>query len=225
MSFNDLSKVHNDWHAVLRSEFEADYFKTLIDTIKKDQTGGATIYPPDDQIFRAFHHHGPQGIRVVILGQDPYHGEGQAMGLSFSVPEGIKIPPSLRNIYKEISDDIGANPPKSGDLSQWSRQGVFLLNSALTVKAGQAGSHSKIGWHKFTDTIIAHLNASNAGLVFLLWGAHAISKSNLIDREKHLILESVHPSPLSAYRGFFGCKHFSKANAWLNAQGHKSIDW
>lgn len=185
------------------------------------------IYPAQEHIFRALELTPFDDIRIVLLGQDPYHGEGQAHGLAFSVPEGCKVPPSLRNIFKEITSDIYADMPQifSSDLSRWAQQGVLLLNAALTVEAGRAGSHRKLGWHMLTDQIVATLNQKCQHLVFLLWGAHAHAKGALIDPHKHLVLKAVHPSPLSAYRGFFGCRHFSQANTYLLEYGQEPIIW
>ena len=185
------------------------------------------VYPPTERVFRALELTPFADVRTVILGQDPYHGEGQAHGLAFSVPEGTKTPPSLRNIFKEVASDIYGDdaPTFSTDLERWARQGVLLLNSSLTVEAGRAGSHQKLGWHALTDQIVETLSQQRHHLDFMLWGPHAQSKRALIDSEHHLVLESAHPSPLSAYRGFFGCRHFSKANAYLNAHGKPPIAW
>jgi len=185
------------------------------------------IYPKEQQVFRSLALTPLPEVRVVLLGQDPYHGEGQAQGLAFSVPDGIRIPPSLRNIFKEITSDIYGDTFQSfsSDLSRWARQGVLLLNAALTVEAGRAGSHKKLGWHALTDQIVATLSQESQHLVFLLWGAHAQKKEALINAQNHLVLKTVHPSPLSAYRGFFGCRHFSQTNAYLQAHGKESIVW
>lgn len=185
---------------------------------------GHVIYPQAHEIFAALRQ-APEDIRVVILGQDPYHGENEAMGLSFSVPKGVKIPPSLRNIYKELASDLQQDIPTHGDLRAWAEQGVLLLNTSLTVTAHQAGSHGRIGWQAITDAIIAHVNQQSAACVFLLWGKWAQSKAKHIDTHKHLILESVHPSPLSVHRGFWGCRHFSQTNAWLKQHGISEIRW
>lgn len=186
-----------------------------------------TVYPPADRVFRALELTPFNDVRAIILGQDPYHGPGQAHGLAFSVPEGIKAPPSLRNMFKEIASDVyGGDPPTfSTNLERWARQGVLLLNSSLTVEAGQAGSHQKLGWHALTDQIVETLSQQRRHLVFMLWGAHAQSKRALIDGDAHLVLESAHPSPLSAYRGFFGSRHFSQANAYLEAHKKAPISW
>lgn len=220
-----IKQLPVDWANILREEFEQDYFKSLQNTLQAEHQARAIIYPQEKNIFQAFHQTTLANVRVVILGQDPYHGEGQAMGLSFSVPEGVKVPPSLKNIFKEIARDIGTTPPAHGDLTRWAKQGVFLLNTALTVRAKEAGSHSRIGWHKFTDAVIQEISAQRENVVFLLWGNHAISKRNLIDEDQHLVLISVHPSPLSAHRGFVGCDHFSKANTYLKDKDQTPIDW
>ena len=184
-----------------------------------------TIYPPKDDLFRAFHETPLADVKVVILGQDPYHNVGQAMGMSFSVRRGIEVPPSLVNIYKEIHDDIGCAIPSHGDLTHWARQGVFLLNTVLTVRAHQANSHAGIGWEEFTDAVLRALDAQGRPIVYLLWGAPARKKKAMLQGSSQLILEAPHPSPLSAYRGFFGCRHFSKANAFLKDHGIEPIDW
>ncbi len=200
--------------------------EALIQRVEKLRQTRA-IYPPGDRVFRALELTPFNDVRAVILGQDPYHGEGQAHGLAFSVPDGVKAPPSLRNIFKEVANDIygGAPPAFSTDLERWARQGVLLLNSSLTVEAGRAGSHQKLGWHALTDQIVETLSQHRRYLVFILWGAHAQSKRALIDADRHRVLESAHPSPLSAYRGFFGCRHFSQANAYLAAHEQAPITW
>lgn len=213
------------WRAALAGEFGEDYFLKLEAEIDERRAAGAAVYPPEASIFAAFNLTPLDAVKLVILGQDPYHGPGQAMGLSFSVPEGMKVPPSLRNMIKEIADDIGACALTSGDLSGWAAQGVLLLNTSLTVEDGKAGSHSKLGWMRFTDRAIAALSEAREGVVFVLWGGHAQKKAGLIDTSKHLVLAGPHPSPLSAYRGFFGCKHFSEANAYLEASGRTPIVW
>lgn len=207
---------------ILREEY-ADTLLQKIHYLRREQT----IYPAQQDVFRALEMTSFDRVSVVILGQDPYHGEGQAHGLAFSVPDGVRIPPSLRNIFKEISADIYADTPPSfsTDLSRWARQGVLLLNATLTVEAGRAGSHQKLGWQKITDALVETLSQKRSQIVFMLWGAHAQSKRALIDTQRHLVLESVHPSPLSAYRGFFGCRHFSRANAYLQAHGKSAILW
>ena len=214
-----------EWQTRLESEFQAPYFRALNNFYAQCLTNGDEIYPPRDQIFAAFNLTKLDQVKVVILGQDPYHGPGQAMGLSFSVPEGVKIPPSLRNIYKEILSDIGTVQHDTGDLSEWARQGVLLLNSVLTVEAAQAGSHRSQGWENFTDAAIRSVSETAEPCVFMLWGGWAKTKTPLIDTEKHLILTTAHPSPLSAYRGFNGCGHFSAANAFLDENGRGKIIW
>ena len=214
-----------EWQTRLESEFQAPYFRALNNFYAQCLTNGDEIYPPRDQIFAAFNLTKLDQVKVIILGQDPYHGPGQAMGLSFSVPEGVKIPPSLRNIYKEILSDIGTVQHDTGDLSEWARQGVLLLNSVLTVEAAQAGSHRGQGWETFTDAAIRSVSETAEPSVFMLWGGWAKTKAPLIDTDKHLILETAHPSPLSAYRGFNGCGHFSAANAFLEGKGRGKIIW
>jgi len=221
---NENINIHAEWYKVLQDQFESDYFKTLKDFLVEEKAT-QVIYPPDNQIFSAFDYTPFSQVKVVILGQDPYHGAGQAHGMCFSVQEGITHPPSLRNIYKEIESDLGIPYPQSGHLVPWAQQGVFLLNATLTVRAHQAGSHQKKGWETFTNAVIKTLSDQKEGLIFILWGKFAIAKSKLIDADKHYILQGVHPSPLSAYRGFFGCKHFSKANELLNSQGKTTINW
>lgn len=184
-----------------------------------------TIYPPIEQRFRALQMLAPADVRVVILGQDPYHGPKQAMGLSFSVPNGVAVPPSLQNMYKELVEDVGFQPPSHGDLTAWAEQGVLLLNSVLSVRAGAAGSHAKRGWEALTDCLLRNLAAQHDHIVFLLWGSYAQRKAEYLDPQRHLLLHAPHPSPLSAYRGFLGCRHFSLANAYLHATGQRTIDW
>lgn len=218
-------KIDPSWFAVLQPQFEAAYFAELKDFLVAERAQH-TCYPPGGKIFAAFDTTPFDKVKVVILGQDPYHEPGQAMGLCFSVPQGIQVPPSLVNIIKEINTDLGTQIPVScGDLSGWAEQGVLLLNATLTVRAHQAGSHQRHGWETFTDAAIQALSAQRSGIVFLLWGSYAIAKRALIDQTKHLVLTAPHPSPLSAYRGFFGCRHFSQANAYLQAQGQQPIDW
>jgi len=215
-----------DWLSFINEEKKKNYFQALTCFIEGEVASGKTIYPPQQDRFNAFSLTELNKVKVVILGQDPYHGEGQAHGLSFSVPDGVKLPPSLRNIYKEIADDLDfLEMPESGNLTEWAKQGVLLINSVLTVEQSNAGSHAKKGWEQFTDNVIKHINNNCEGVVFLLWGSYAIKKSSLIDEKNHHILTAVHPSPLSAYRGFFGCKHFSKTNAILDAQGKPKINW
>lgn len=212
------------WQQFLAPEFEKDYFRSLERFVDSEYASGE-VFPPEECIFNAFNFCELDSVKVVILGQDPYHEPGQAHGLSFSVPEGVKPPPSLVNIYREIAADIGGEPPMSGDLHRWAAQGVLLLNATLTVRAHEAGSHHKHGWERFTDNVIAELSRQKTGLVFMLWGAYAQKKVALINPHKHLILTAVHPSPLSAYRGFFGCRHFSQANSFLCQNGRDEIVW
>jgi uracil-DNA glycosylase len=220
-----MIRIDSSWYEVLKAQFEAPYFGQLKEFLVGERAQ-YTCYPPGSKIFAAFDRTPFDKVKVVILGQDPYHEPGQAMGLCFSVPDGIAVPPSLVNIIKEINADLGVNIPcTSGDLSGWADQGVLLLNATLTVRAHQAGSHQRHGWELFTDAAIRELSSRRSGLVFLLWGSYAISKKAFIDRGKHLVLTAPHPSPLSAYRGFFGCRHFSQANAYLKAQGIGPIDW
>ena len=214
------------WSEFIKEQKELLYFKALEEFLEQEVKLGKVIYPPLDNRFNAFMLTKLEDVKVVILGQDPYHGEGQAQGLSFSVPNGVKLPPSLRNIYKELADDLNwSEIPDNGDLTKWAKQGVLLINAVLTVEKANAGSHAKKGWEIFTDNVIQHINQKNNGVVFLLWGSYAIKKSTLIDAQKHYTLTAVHPSPLSAYRGFFGCKHFSKANELLIKQGKEPIRW
>ena len=218
-------KIDPSWFAVLQPQFEAPYFAQLKEFLVAERQQH-TCYPPGSKIFNAFDSTPFDKVKVVILGQDPYHEPGQAMGLCFSVPQGIQVPPSLVNIITEINSDLGTNIPKTcGDLSGWATQGVLLLNATLTVRAHQAGSHQRHGWETFTDAAISALSQQRSGLVFLLWGSYAIAKKALIDTTKHYVLTAPHPSPLSAYRGFFGCRHFSKANAYLQQQGQAPVDW
>lgn len=215
----------NTWKAALADIKQSDEFRHATHFVSDERNSGKVIYPPAEQVFNAFKHTEFADVKVVILGQDPYHGAGQANGLAFSVNRDIAIPPSLRNIYKEIADDIGAAPPKHGDLTAWADQGVLLLNTVLTVEANNANSHRNQGWETFTDAVIQSLNQAEQHIVFLLWGAPAQKKSALIDGNKHTILTAPHPSPLSAYRGFFGCKHFSRANKALIVHGQNPIIW
>lgn len=217
-------RIEESWKAVLREEFGKDYFARIAAFLHQEKREGKTIYPPGPLIFNAFQLTPFDKVKVVILGQDPYHGPGQAHGLSFSVQDGVALPPSLQNIYKEIAADIGTIPPASGNLERWARQGVFLLNSVLTVRAGSPTSHSSIGWQTFTDAVIKTISDRKECVVFMLWGNYARSKKPLIDSNKHLILEAAHPSPL-ARGAFFGCRHFSKANNFLIASGQTPIAW
>ena len=214
------------WHEAIGAEKEQAYFQQILHSVKAERAAGTLVYPPAADVFNAFKVTEFKQVKVVILGQDPYHGAGQAHGLSFSVQAGIAPQPSLVNIYKELADDIaGFQIPAHGCLQHWAEQGVLLLNTVLTVRAGQAHSHAALGWETFTDRVIAMLNQEREGLVFLLWGSHAQKKGAFIDRNRHCVLTAPHPSPLSAYRGFFGCKHFSQANAYLQQQGLAAIDW
>jgi uracil-DNA glycosylase len=217
-------RIHPSWLSHLQSEFSKPYFQELSSFVKSEYHT-TTIYPPGKRIFHAFDSCPFDAVKVVILGQDPYHGPNQANGLSFSVNDGVPLPPSLRNIYKEIQSDLGKPIAQSGDLDCWARQGVLLLNATLTVRAGLAGSHQKKGWEQFTDAVIKLLSNQKQDLVFLLWGNYAKAKGQVIDRSKHLVLEAAHPSPLSAHAGFFGCQHFSKTNTYLMLQGKDPIDW
>lgn len=217
-------RIEEGWRNILAEQWEMPYFKTLTDFVRT-QYATTTVYPPASKIFAAFDACPFDKVKVVILGQDPYHGPGQANGLCFSVNPGVPFPPSLINIFKEVSSDTGAAAPSDGDLSRWARQGVFMLNSVLTVEQGRAASHASRGWETLTDAAIAALSANREHLVFLLWGSYAINKGKLIDRSKHLVLTSVHPSPLSAHRGFFGNRHFSRANEYLQAHGITPIQW
>ncbi len=216
--------IHDSWRNLLADEFDKTYFKDLTDFVRLEYKT-KTVYPPPAKIFCALDLCPPENIQVVILGQDPYHGAGQAHGLCFSVNDGVQIPPSLQNIYKEIKSDLGIEIPKSGNLERWANQGVLLLNATLTVVANTAGSHQKKGWETFTDAIIKKISDTQNNAVFMLWGRYAQNKSPLIDEKKHCILKAPHPSPLSAYSGFFGCKHFSKANEYLEFTGKKGITW
>lgn len=228
MSLPNVDPTHiqmePSWLKQLSEEFSKPYFAQIKQFLVREKTLGKTIFPPGPLIFNAFNKTPFEKVRVVIIGQDPYHGQGQAMGLCFSVPKNIPIPASLRNIYKEMHRDIGFTIPNHGDLSSWTDQGVFLLNAILTVEQNQAGSHSKIGWHLFTDEVIRTLSAGRHGLVFLLWGNYARSKKDLIDLTKHTVLEAAHPSPL-ARDAFSGCSHFSKVNTLFQNRGESPINW
>ena len=217
-------KIEESWKRVLAPEFEKPYFRELAQKLHEEKRAGVTIYPPGPLIFNAFQLTPFDKVKVVVIGQDPYHGPGQAEGLSFSVPHGMPLPPSLVNIYREIETDLGVKLHKDGSLRGWAEQGVFLLNAVLTVRAGQAASHSGIGWAAFTDAVIRTLSEQREGLVFLLWGNFARSKKELIDTSRHTVLEAAHPSPL-ARGAFFGCRHFSKTNQILLSQGLDPIDW
>ncbi|HNO70710.1 MAG TPA: uracil-DNA glycosylase [Bacteroidia bacterium] len=216
--------IEESWKTALKEEFNSEYLKTLKAFLIEERSKNI-VYPPASKIFNAFNLTPLDKVKVVIIGQDPYHGAGQANGLCFSVSEGIPQPPSLQNIFKEINSDLGFPIPKSGNLEPWAKQGVLLLNATLTVRANQAGSHQKMGWEYFTDAVIKYLSDKKKGLVFLLWGKFAQAKEILIDKTKHHILKAAHPSPFSVHSGFFGCKHFSKTNEFLIQQGLEEVDW
>jgi len=216
--------IEESWLLALQDEFSAPYFQELKEFLKEEKQN-YEIYPPGSRIFAAFNFTPLTAVKVVLLGQDPYHGRGQAHGLCFSVPDGVKPPPSLVNIYKELHNDLGIPIPKIGNLEKWARQGVMLLNATLTVRSGQAGSHQGKGWETFTDQVIRTISDLRAGVVFLLWGKYAQDKEMLIDTNKHFVLKAPHPSPFSAARGFFGCKHFSQTNKILRDIGLEEIDW
>lgn len=214
------------WQEAIGAEKQAPYFQQILNTVRREREQGITVYPPAADVFNAFRATEFDGVKVVILGQDPYHGAGQAHGLAFSVREGVAVPPSLLNIYKELVQDMaGFQIPTHGCLQAWAEQGVLLLNTVLTVRAGQAHSHAPLGWEQFTDRVVAVLNEAREHLVFMLWGSHAQKKGTIIDRSRHLVLTAPHPSPLSAHRGFFGCRHFSQANSYLKQHGLGEIDW
>lgn len=217
-------KISADWKELLQEEFDKPYFEELTRFVRAEYTSGV-IYPPARNIFRAFDKCPVDSLKVVIIGQDPYHGPGQANGLCFSVNDGIPFPPSLQNIFKEINADLGAEVPQSGNLDRWAEQGVLLLNSVLTVKAHLAASHAGHGWEQFTDAVVRIIAERKQNIVYMLWGSYAQRKGAIADPARNLILKSVHPSPLSAYRGFFGCKHFSQANAYLQSKGKQPIVW
>jgi uracil-DNA glycosylase len=218
-------KLDESWKRVLADEFGKDYMASLRAFLMQEKKAGKVIYPRGDEYFKALDMTPFDKVKVVILGQDPYHGPNQAHGLCFSVHQGVAFPPSLLNIFKEIQQDLGLPMPKHGCLTHWAEQGVLLLNSVLTVEQGKAAAHQGKGWEQFTDSVIRELAEKRQGLVFLLWGSYAIKKGQFIDRKRHLVLTAPHPSPLSAHRGFIGCKHFSKANAFLLERGEKPIDW
>lgn len=217
-------KIEKTWQEVLQTEFDKPYFENLVGFVKQEYASN-TIFPPAGQIFNAFNTCPFNNVKVVILGQDPYHGPGQAHGLCFSVNDGIQFPPSLQNIFKEITSDLGIPAPKTGNLTRWAEQGVLLLNATLTVRSSQAGSHQGKGWEEFTDAVIKTISEKAENVVFILWGSYAIKKKSLINASKHCILTAPHPSPLSSYRGFFGCKHFSQTNAYLASKGKTPIEW
>ena len=219
-----MAALEGAWAKALEAEFRKEYYRELFAFVKEEYAN-AVVYPPSDKLFTALHITPLDKVKVVILGQDPYHEPGQAMGMSFSVPEGVDIPPSLRNIYKEIHEDVGERIPDSGDLTRWAEQGVLLLNAVLTVRAHLANSHKGKGWEQFTDAIIRAVDAQERPIVFMLWGRNAREKKELITNPSHLVLEAAHPSPLSAHNGFFGCKHFSKCNRFLKEHGADTIDW
>lgn len=218
-------KLHPEWLAVLAEEFAQDYMRKLKAFLLERKHAGAVIYPPGPEIFKALDSTPLSRVKVVILGQDPYHGPGQAHGLCFSVPEGVPPPPSLVNIFRELESDLGISMPRHGHLQRWAEQGVLLLNAVLTVERGQAGAHQGKGWERLTDAVVAAVNRHCRHVVFLLWGAHAQRKGAAIDTSRHLVLKAPHPSPLSAHRGFLGCRHFSQANRWLLGQGLEPVDW
>jgi len=218
-------QIEESWKEVLKDEFSKVYFENIVAFLKTEKEKGKVIYPKGADIFNAFNFTPFDAVKVVIIGQDPYHNPNQAMGLSFSVNDGIAPPPSLVNIYKEIKEDLNIPIPNTGNLSKWAKQGVLMLNASLTVEANQPNSHSKIGWHQFTDAVIQKVSEQKEKVVFLLWGKFAQGKESLIDAKQHLILNAAHPSPFSAYNGFFGCKHFSKTNEWLKANKMQTIDW
>lgn len=219
-------QIEESWKAALEGEFQKDYMKDLKAFLLREKQEGKTVFPPGNMIFNAFNHTPFQKVKAVILGQDPYHGQGQAHGLAFSVQKGVTVPPSLRSIYKELKNDIeGFTIPNHGELTKWADEGVLLLNATLTVRKGEPASHHNKGWEKFTDQAIIELSEKKKGIIFLLWGKNAQAKMPLIDANKHFILKAAHPSPYSAEHGFFGCRHFSKTNQLLKEQGLEPIDW
>lgn len=224
ISFPD-AELNPRWLAVIGEEFQAGYMRALADFLRREEDEGQAVYPPRSDIFNALNTTPFDDVKVVIIGQDPYHGEGQAHGLAFSVRPGVRVPPSLRNIYKELDATFGAASRANGDLTSWARQGVLLLNATLTVRRDKAGSHQNRGWEKFTNAVIHAVNDRHEHVVFMLWGSYAQKKGAFIDRAKHLVLEAPHPSPLSAHRGFLGCGHFRMANEYLRRHGRVPIDW
>lgn len=218
-------KIETSWKTALKNEFSKTYFLSIANFLRTEKMAGKTIFPPGSLIFNAFDLTPLPQVKVVIIGQDPYHGPGQAHGLCFSVPEGVPPPPSLMNIFKELQSDLGLPPPQNGNLTAWAKQGVLLLNASLTVRANEPMSHAKIGWADFTNAVIKKVSEDRPHVVFLLWGKFAQEKQALIDETKHLVLKAAHPSPLSAHNGFLGCQHFSKANEWLMQQGIDPVDW
>ena len=216
--------IGNSWDALLAEEFQKPYFKALIERISLERKN-SEVFPPEDDVFNALKYTPYENVKAVIIGQDPYHEPGQAHGLCFSVKKGVKIPPSLVNIYKEINSELGCRIPDHGNLSSWAEQGVLLLNAVLTVRSGEANSHKGLGWETFTDRVISLVNEKKTPVVFLLWGANAGAKSSLVTNPMHMVLKCAHPSPLSAYNGFFGCGHFAKTNGFLKLSGEKPVDW
>jgi uracil-DNA glycosylase len=221
----DAYKLENSWAGILKSELSSPYMQQLQHFLHAETRAGKTIFPQPNEYFRSLNLTPPENVKIVILGQDPYHGDGQAHGLAFSVHKGQRPPPSLRNIYKELENDLGITPPQHGFLENWAKQGILLLNTVLTVEKGQATSHQKKGWEQFTDAIITHINERDQPIIFMLWGSHAQKKEALLHNPQHLILKAPHPSPLSAHRGFLGCGHFSKANTFLKEKECEEIDW
>jgi uracil-DNA glycosylase len=217
--------IEESWKKILSEEFDKIYFQQIVTFLKAEKSAGRIIYPPGKLIFNAFDKTPFSRVKVVLLGQDPYHNKGQAHGLSFSVPDGVSKPPSLINIFKELESDLGIAPSQNGNLEKWARQGVLLLNASLSVRQNEPGSHSKIGWLQFTDNIISKISEHMEGTIFLLWGKFAQEKQSLIDETKHYVLKAAHPSPYSADKGFFGCRHFSKTNELLAIQNKEPIDW
>ncbi len=218
-------QIESSWKEELKEEFDKPYFEKIVHFLKEQKKAGKIIYPPGKQIFNAFNTTPFKNVKVVVIGQDPYHNPGQAHGLCFSVADGVAPPPSLINIFKEINADLDIPIPRTGNLEKWAEQGVLLLNASLTVEENKPMSHSELGWHIFTDEAIRHISTNKEHVVFMLWGRFAQNKAVLIDQTKHLVLKAAHPSPLSAHNGFMGCRHFSKANNWLREQGEKPIDW
>lgn len=218
-------QMEESWKKILKEEFDKAYFQQIVISLKAEKSAGKIIYPPGPLIFNAFNKTPFSKVKVVLLGQDPYHNKGQAHGLSFSVPDGVAKPPSLINIFKELEKDLGIPHAKNGNLEKWALQGVLLLNASLTVRLNEPGSHSKIGWLQFTDTVISKISEQKNGIIFLLWGKFAQEKQSIIDETKHYVLKAAHPSPFSAEKGFFGCKHFSKTNELLVLQNKEAIDW
>ncbi|MEP6926291.1 MAG: uracil-DNA glycosylase [Ginsengibacter sp.] len=218
-------KIDESWKRILEEEFDKTYFQQIVSFLKTEKSSGKIVYPPGPLIFNAFNKTPFPKVKVVLLGQDPYHNKGQAHGLSFSIPNGVGKPPSLTNIFKELENDLGITPAQNGNLEKWAMQGVLLLNASLTVRQNEPGSHSKIGWLQFTDSVISKISKQKEGAIFLLWGKFAQDKQSLIDETKHFVLKAAHPSPFSADKGFFGCRHFSKTNEFLAAHNNEPIDW